>query len=163
MVVAHLWATYVDGKDITKRKLALVCQYFRSLFYDKNTATRKQRKFCKYTGLRRVVGGWNGGHNDDSLELLLCVSVVDPQFFVVLQLYFCPTNILSLCIVETLCVPKSSAFKPKTRPEILNITAHAKGQVREPKWMNFWKKSRMGGSFSIQKYILQIYDQNTGL
>ena len=77
-----------------------------------------------------MVGGWNGGHNDDSLELLLCVSVVDPQFFVVLQLYFCPTNILSLCIVETLqCIVclQTLYFQTQTRPEMLNITAHAKG------------------------------------
>ena len=47
----------------------------------------------KYTGLQRVVGGWNDRQNDDSLALSLCVSVIDPQFFVVLQLYFCPTNI----------------------------------------------------------------------
>ena len=96
----------IDGKD-------LVCQYFSSLFYDKKTATGKQRKFCKYTGLQRVVGGWNDGQNDDSLvlSLSLCVSVIDPQFFVVL--FFCQTNILSLCIVETSCLPKPSASNPR--------------------------------------------------
>ena len=64
----------LDGKDITKKRLAFVCQYFRSLFYDKKTATGKQRKFCKYTGLQRVVGGWNDGQNDDWLALSLSVS-----------------------------------------------------------------------------------------
>ena len=130
----------IDGKDITKKRLAFVCQYFRSLFYDKKQQLESRGSFVSTRGCE----GWNDRQNDDSLALSLCVSVIDPQFFVVLQLYFCQTNILSLCIVETLCVSKPSAFKPRLG---LKITAHAKGRVREPKRTNLRKISKKGGHF----------------
>ena len=46
---------------------------------------------------------------------------------------------------------------------LFKIHMNGKGSLPIPKWMNFWKSSkRGGGSFPIQKFLLQILDFWTG-
>ena len=74
------------------------------------------------------------------------------------------TGITKKVCAVTVCVNICDNMGKSRKHFFIIINVIVKGRAASPKLMNFWKSSkRGGGSFPIQKFMLQILDLKIGL